>query len=85
MAREVALAVRAHPQAKLVILLRWQIDDGPAHAGLVDELSIAVAPLFLGQGLRLFDGIDARKVVLDVVDVVHSPAVTHLRYAVKRR
>lgn len=55
------------------------------NAGLVDELQIALAPIFLGEGLRLFDGIDKRKVTLDILAAIHSPSVTHLRYGVKKR
>jgi dihydrofolate reductase len=55
------------------------------NAGLVDELSIALAPVFLGAGVRLFDGIDRRKVELEIVEAIHSPLVTHLRYAVTKQ
>ena len=55
------------------------------NAGLIDDFSVAVAPIFLGDGLRLFDGIDKRRVALNVVDATHSPSVTHLSYAVRRR
>jgi dihydrofolate reductase len=55
------------------------------NAGLVDEFTIALSPVFLGAGLRLFDGIDRRQIALDSVDAVHSPMVTHLNYAVRRR
>jgi dihydrofolate reductase len=55
------------------------------NGGLVDELSIALAPVFIGDGLRLFDGIDKRKVGVEIVEAIHSPLVTHLRYAVKKR
>jgi dihydrofolate reductase len=55
------------------------------HAGLVDEFSIALAPIRLGLGLRLFDGIDRRKISVEVVEAIHSPLVTRLRYAVARR
>lgn len=55
------------------------------NAGLVDELSLSVAPVFLGEGLRLFEGIDTRKVGVEIAEVIPSPSVTHLRYAVKRR
>jgi hypothetical protein len=30
----------------------------------------------------LFDGIDRRKVSPEIVEAIHSPLVTHLRYAV---
>jgi dihydrofolate reductase len=55
------------------------------NAGLVDELMLSLAPTFLGRGLRLFDGIDVDAVGLEIVGVVSSPNVTHLRYAVKKR
>jgi dihydrofolate reductase len=53
------------------------------NAGLVDEFSIALAPVFFGEGVRLFEGIDRRKVSPEIVEAIHSPLVTHLRYAVK--
>jgi dihydrofolate reductase len=53
------------------------------NAGLVDEFSIALAPIFLGDGLRLFDGLDPRRVSVDPVEAIHSPMVTHLRYEVR--
>ena len=52
-------------------------------AGLVDELQVHVAPVFLGGGARLFDGMPA-DVGLEIARVVDSPAVTHLRYRVTR-
>jgi dihydrofolate reductase len=55
------------------------------NAGLVDEFSIALAPVFLGGGLRLFDGVDKRRISVDVVEAIHSSMVTHLRYAVRNR
>jgi dihydrofolate reductase len=47
-------------------------------AKLVDELRIHVAPVFLGDGVRLFDGVEPAR--LESTDVVSSPAVTHLTY-----
>jgi len=55
------------------------------NAGLVYEFSIALAPVFFGEGLRLFDGIDRRKVSMEIVEAIHSPLVTHLRYAVTKQ
>jgi dihydrofolate reductase len=50
-------------------------------AGLLDELQIHVAPLLLGDGVRLFDRLDAL-VELEATRVIESPSVTHLRYRV---
>ena len=50
-------------------------------AGLLDELHIHVAPLLLGDGVRLFeDHLGAEPRELELVGVIDSPAVTHLRY-----
>ena len=52
-------------------------------AGLVDEISIHLVPLLLGDGLRMFDQ-PADLVSLEVLDVVATKAATHLRYQVPR-
>ena len=51
-------------------------------AGMLDELQIHLAPVLLGDGVRLFDGIDPDAVELEVTRVIDSPRVTHLRYRV---
>ena len=48
-------------------------------AGLVDELSIDIAPILLGSGVRLFDGVRAD---LGTPTVTAGVGVTHLRYPV---
>jgi dihydrofolate reductase len=50
-------------------------------AGLVDEFQVHVVPVFLGDGVRLLDDLDAQQ-NLELTRVVDSPAVTHLRYRV---
>src|SRR5690348_5120327 len=55
------------------------------NAGLIDEFSIALSPLLFGAGIRLFEGVDARRVALEPVRTEPSPRVTHLTYRVRRR
>jgi dihydrofolate reductase len=51
-------------------------------AGLVDEIELHVAPIFLGGGERLFEGIGVPK--LEQLRAVEAPGVTHLKYRVVR-
>jgi dihydrofolate reductase len=53
-------------------------------AGLVDEIDLHVVPLLLGRGRRLFDDWDGGQIELEPIRVIDSPAVTHVRYRVKR-
>jgi dihydrofolate reductase len=53
-------------------------------AGLVDELQIHVAPVFLGDGVRLFETFGNDRPELELTRVVDSPTVTHLRYRVQK-
>jgi dihydrofolate reductase len=53
-------------------------------AGLLDVVQVHLAPLFLGAGVRLFDGIPLDTVTLEAERVVASPNVTHLRFRVTR-
>jgi dihydrofolate reductase len=55
------------------------------NAGLVDEFTVALAPVFFGAGLSLFDRIDRRKVGLEIVEAINSPLVTHLCYRVTNK
>jgi dihydrofolate reductase len=51
-------------------------------AGLLDELQLHVVPVLLGDGVRLFDDPAAEGTRFEIVRVVDSPAVTHLKYRV---
>jgi dihydrofolate reductase len=51
-------------------------------AGVVDELVLDFAPVLLGAGEALFDGVS--DLSLEPVEVIHSPLATHVRYRVAR-
>jgi dihydrofolate reductase len=51
-------------------------------AGLLDELYLHIVPIVLGAGERLLEGVGDPR--LEPVEVVASPAVTHVRYRVLR-
>ena len=51
-------------------------------AGLLDELQIHLVPVLMGDGVRLFDHLDAQPVELESTRVLESTGVTHLRFRV---
>ena len=54
-------------------------------AGLLDELQIHVAPVLLGDGVRLFENhLGSERREIECTRVIESPKVTHLRYRVLR-
>jgi dihydrofolate reductase len=55
------------------------------NAGVIDECSIALAPVLFGSGVRLFEGVDPGRVALVPVRADPTPRVTHLSYAVRKR
>jgi dihydrofolate reductase len=55
------------------------------NAGLVDEFSIALAPVIFGGGIRLFDGVDLGYRTLEQVHAEPSALVTHLTYSIRKR
>lgn len=55
------------------------------NAGLGDEFAITLTPVFIGAGVRLFDGIDTSRIAIEPVRAEPSSLVTHLTYAVRQR
>lgn len=54
------------------------------NAGLLDELSIDIAAVLLGSGVRLFDSLAGTPSVLGNPTMVAGVGVTHLRYPVRK-
>lgn len=55
------------------------------NAGLLDEISVDIAAVFLGSGVRLFDHLAGMPMVLGNPTVFPGVGVTHLRYPVSYR
>jgi len=50
--------------------------------GLLDEIQIHLAPVLLGEGIRLFDNLEGTPFNLERTRVVDAPGVTHLFFRV---
>ncbi len=51
-------------------------------ANLVEEVDISVAPVILGGGARLFEGLVHGALKLEQVRAVDAPGVTHIKYRI---
>jgi dihydrofolate reductase len=51
-------------------------------AGLIDELRLHIAPILLGAGERLLDGV--KDVSFEPTEVSGTGLVTHIRYRISR-
>ena len=52
-------------------------------AGLLDELHVAIAPLLLGGGERLFEHLDGAETRYECVELMSTPNVVHVQLARK--
>jgi dihydrofolate reductase len=54
------------------------VSDGIAR--LVDEIDVSIAPVVLGAGARLFEGVDRGTLELKQIRAVDAPGGTHIKY-----
>ena len=80
-------AVRQAKQAagkKDIALSSASVAQQAIKAGLLDEIALALMPILLGGGVRLFDNLGATPIELETTSVIDAPGVTHLGYRVVR-
>lgn len=71
--------------AKDIALLGASPCQQALKAGLLDEIFVHVAPILIGDGVRLFDHFGDDFIMLEQVDAFAGVNVAHLRYRVRRR
>jgi dihydrofolate reductase len=52
------------------------------NAGLMDEIYLDVAPLLLGEGVRLFEHLNIDPTTLERIHAVEAPSVTHMGFRI---
>ena len=50
--------------------------------GLIDEVSIHLAPVLFGSGTRLFEGLDGEHISLEILEVIQTREAIHMRFRV---
>jgi dihydrofolate reductase len=51
-------------------------------AGLIDEFHLTIAPVLLGEGVRLFDHLGSEPIHLERIRTLETPGATHLSFRV---
>jgi dihydrofolate reductase len=51
-------------------------------AGLMDEMQIHLIPVLLGDGIRLFEGLDPEGIELRKASTIETPGASHIRFEV---
>ena len=77
--RAITLA-KAAAGEKSVTLLGASIDQQALNAGLVDEIMIHLAPVLIGEGIRLFDNLNAEDIELERTELIATGGITSLRF-----
>jgi dihydrofolate reductase len=77
-------AAKAAAGDKYVNVLGAEVARQCVEAGVLDEIFLCVAPVLLGDGVRLFDHVGGTRVRLERVGLTAVPHVTNIRLRVVR-
>ena len=77
-------AALAAAGGKLVNVLGASVARQCLEAGLLDEVFVGIAPVMLGDGVRLFDHPGGAGIRLERIGVAPSPLATNVRFRVLR-
>ncbi len=73
---------RAAAGNKNISILGASIDQQFFNAHLADEIVIHLAPILLGEGIRLFDHLNKQRIELERTDVISTGEITSLRFMI---
>ncbi len=79
---EAVAAARAAADGKDVVIFGANLAQQCLAEGLLDEIVIHLAPVLLGEGIRLFGTSDSKRVPLRRTTLVESGQITDLRFSV---
>ena len=75
---------RAAAGDKHVLVIAVALGREILKAGLMDDITVLVVPILLGDGVRLFGSPPAAPAPLELVDTSRAGQITNLHYRVKR-
>ncbi|MDN7243857.1 dihydrofolate reductase family protein [Planococcus shenhongbingii] len=75
---------REAAEEKDVLILGVDVFRQALKAGLVEELQIAIAPILVGKGLRLFEQLDDFEISLEKLQVIETSQQVEIWYKVLR-
>ncbi|HEV2358710.1 MAG TPA: dihydrofolate reductase family protein [bacterium] len=81
--RAVTTALRA-AKGKNVVVIGANVAQQCIHARLVDEILVRLAPVLLGEGVRLYGGPWTLPIDLETASITRSGQLTNLRFRVVR-
>jgi len=67
---------------KNILIMGADVPQQFLKRGLIDEVSIHLAPVVFGSGTRLFEGLGSEHIPLEIIEVIQTAEAIHLRFRV---